>query len=165
MIGSSNANHWSHSKRVSHTEKTGELHTSLPMGCTWATECATRGLSVGILPCKLGCPLLPYMETVGSSVGSSVGSPLLLNMKKSAAQWAAEWAAHGLLIGILPCKLHCPLLPYMETGDSSMGSAQLPNMKKVGSSVGNGVACPCATHGNFAMQIRLPTTVIYGYSG
>ena len=63
---------------------------------------------MGILPCKLGCPLLPYMETVGSSVGSQ----LLPNMKKWAAQWAAEWAAHG----------------------------------------------------NFAMQISLPTTSIYGYS-
>ena len=49
-------------------------------------------------------------------------------------------------MGILPCKLSCPLLPYMET-------------------VGSGVGCPWATHGNFAMQIRLPTTSIYGYSG
>ena len=98
---------------MSHTEKTGELPTSLPVGCTWATEWAARGLPMGILPCKLGCPLLPYMETVGSSVGSSVG---------------------------------CPLLPYMET-------------------VGRGVGCPWAAHGNFAMQIRLPTTSIYGNSG
>ena len=101
----------------SHTEKTGELPTSLPMGCTWATEWAASGLPMGILPCKLGCPLLPYMETVGSSVGSSVGSPLL------------------------------------------------PNMKKVGSSVGSGVGCRWAAHGNFDMQIRLPTTSIYGNSG
>ena len=36
------------------------------------------GLSMGILPCKLGCPLLPYKETVGSSVGSQ----LLPNVKK-----------------------------------------------------------------------------------
>ena len=49
-------------------------------------------------------------------------------------------------MGILPCKLGCPLLPYLET---------------VGSSVG----CPWAAHGNFAMQIKLPTTSIYGYSG
>ena len=60
---------------------------------------------MGILPCKLGCPLLSYMETVGSQ--------LLPNTKKWAAQWAVEWAVHG----------------------------------------------------NFAMQIRLPTTSIYGYSG
>ena len=104
--------------RQSNTKKkTGELPTSLPMGCTWATEWAARGLPMGILPCKLGCPLLPYMETVGNSVGSSVGSPLLRNMKK------------------------------------------------VGSSVGSGVGCPWAAHGNFAMQIRLPTTSIYGNSG
>ena len=60
--------------------KTGELPTSLPMGCTWATEWAARELPMGNLPCKLGCPLLPYMETVGSSVGSSVGCPLLQYM-------------------------------------------------------------------------------------
>ena len=58
-------------------KKTGELPTSLTVGCTWATKWAARGLSMGILPCKLGCPPLPYMETVGSSVGSSVGCPLL----------------------------------------------------------------------------------------
>ena len=34
------------------------------------------GLPMGILPCKLGCPLLPYMETVDSGVG-------------------CPWAAHG----------------------------------------------------------------------
>ena len=28
--------------------------------------------------------------------------------------------------------------------------------------VGNGVGCPWAAHGNFALQIRLPTTSIYG---
>ena len=64
---------------------------------------------MGILPCKLGCPLILYMETLGSSVGS----PLLPNVKKLAAQWAMELAAQG----------------------------------------------------NFAMQIRMPTTFIYGYSG
>ena len=31
--------------------------------------------------------------------------------------------------------------------------------------VGNGVGCPWAAHKNFAMQIRLPTTSIYGNSG
>ena len=53
----------------------------------WAAELAAHGLPMGSLPCKLGCPLLPYTETVGS--------PLLPNMKKWAAQWAVEWAAHG----------------------------------------------------------------------
>ena len=156
-----------------------------------------------ILPCKLGCPLLPYLETVGSSVCS----PLLPNIRKWAAQCSAEWAAHGnfamqirlptttsiyrnsgqlsgqpttskyeksgqlsgqwsgLPMGILPCKSGCPLLPYIETVGSSVGSQLLPNMKKVSSSVGSGVGCPLAAHGNFSMQIRLPTTFIYGYSG
>ena len=105
---------WEQLVNLSHTEKkTRELPTFLPMGCTWAA----RGLPMGILRCKLRCPLLPYMETVGSSVGSSVGCPLL------------------------------------------------PNMKKVSISVGSGVGCPWAAHGNFAMQIRLPTTSIYGNSG
>ena len=31
--------------------------------------------------------------------------------------------------------------------------------------MGNGMGCPWAAHGNFAMQIRLPTTYIYGDSG
>ena len=110
---------------------------------------------MGILPCKYGCPLLPYMETVGSSLGS----PLLPNIKKWATQWTAEWAAHGNLamqirlpttsiygnsgqlsgqptnskyeksglpMGILPCRSGCPQFPYMET----VGSQLLPNMKK-----------------------------------
>ena len=36
---------------------------------------------MGILPCKLGCPLLPYTDIVGSSVGNSVGNPLLSSME------------------------------------------------------------------------------------
>ena len=39
------------------------------------------GLPMGILPCKLGCPLLPYTDIVDSSVGNSVGSPLLSSME------------------------------------------------------------------------------------
>ena len=98
---------------ISHTKKPG----SCQLHCPWAARGQRSGLPMGILPCKLGCPLLQYMETVGSSVGSSVG---------------------------------CPLLPYMET---------------VGSSVGSGVGCPWAAHRNFAMSIRLPTTSIYGNNG
>ena len=82
---------------------------SCPLRCPWAARGQRSGLPMGILPCKLGCPLLPYMETVGSSVGS----PLLPNIKKWAAQWAAELAAHW----------------------------------------------------NLAMQMRQPTTSIYGKSG
>ena len=144
-----------------HTEKTEELPTSLPMGCTWATEWVVRGLPIGILPCKFGCPLLPYMATVGSSVGSSVGSPLLQKYEKN-GQFSGQRS--GLPMGILPCKLGCPLLPYKETMGSSMGSPLLP-YEKVGSSVGRGVGCSWVAHGNFAMQIRLSTTYIYGDSG
>ena len=46
---------------------------------------------MGILPCKLGYPLLPYMETVGNSVGS----PLLPNMKKVGSGVGCPCAAHG----------------------------------------------------------------------
>ena len=82
------------------------------------------GLPMGILPCKLGCPLLSYMETVGSSVGRSVGSSVgsrrcpymevvgrlegsrvgcpwgFCHANKTAhyvhirIYWAAKWAAH-----------------------------------------------------------------------
>ena len=76
---------------------------------------------------------------------------------------AAHFAAGGLPMGIVPCKLGCPL-PNMETVGSSVvssvGSPLLPNMTKMGSSVGNGVGCQW----NFALQIRLPTTSIYGNS-
>ena len=37
--------------------------------------------------------------------------------------------------------------------------------QKVGSSVGSGVCCPLAADGNFARQISLPTTSLYGNSG
>ena len=77
---------------------------------------------MGILPCKLGCPLISYKETVGRSVGS----PLL---PKSEISGQLSGQRNGLPIGILPCKLGCPLLPYMETVGSSVGSPLLPNMK------------------------------------
>ena len=104
------------------------------MGCTWATEWAARGLPMGILPCKLGCPLLPYMETVGCSVGSL----LLPNLKKWAAQWTAEWAAHGNFA------MQIRLPTTSMYGNSGQLSKQPTNSKyeKVGSSVGSGVGCP-----------------------
>ena len=56
---------------------------------------------MGILPCKLGCPLLPYIETVGSAVGSRVGFPWEFCQANKAAhyfhirmQWVAQWATH-----------------------------------------------------------------------
>ena len=93
---------------------------------------------------------------------------------------AAHFAAHGLHVGNgvgCPWAAHGNFamqirLPTTSIyGNSGQLSGQLsrqpllPNMKKVGSSVGSGVGCPLAAHGNFAMQIRLPTTAIYGYSG
>ena len=49
----------------------------------------------------------------------------------------------------------------METVGSSVSSQLLQNMKKWAAQW----AVESAAHGNFAMQIRLPTTSIYGYSG
>ena len=87
---------------------------------------------MGNLPCKLGCPLLPYMETVDSSVSS----PLLLNMKKWATQWAAEWDAHGNFA------MQMRLPTTMELVGSSVGSPLFPIMEIVGSSVDSPLKCP-----------------------
>ena len=145
--------------KYSHTEETGELPTSLPIGCTLATEWAARGnfamqirlsttsiyeksgqlseqqsgLPMGILPCKLGYPLLPYMETVGSSVGS----PLFSNMKKVGSSVGSGVGYPWLPMGILPCKLCCQLLQYTDIVGNSVGSPPISNMKIVGSSVGS----------------------------
>ena len=84
---------------ASHTEKTEELPTSLPMGCMWATEWASHGLPLRILPCKLGCPLLSYKVTIGSSVVS----PLLPNTKKAGSGVGYPWAADfSFPYGLLP---------------------------------------------------------------
>ena len=111
---------------------------------------------MGILPCKLGCPLLPYMETMGSLVGSGVG---------------CKWAAHGnLAMQIRPpttsiseqsqmegdcqwpmlcsrVKMHKQaskqLLQYTDTVGSSVGSPLLLSMKKVGGSASSSpLNCP-----------------------
>ena len=108
----------------------GGWPTSLPMGCTWATEWASRGLPMGILPCKLGCPLLPYMETVGSLVGS----PLRPNIKK----WAAEWAAHGNFA----MQIRLPTTSIYGNSGQLSGQPTTSKYEKVGSSVGSGVGCP-----------------------
>ena len=132
------------------------LHVSNGVGCPWAAHrnfamqirLPTNSiyghsgqlngqrswLPIGILPFKLGFPLLPYMETVGN--------PILPNMKKWAAQWAVEWASHGLTMGILPCKLDCQLLPNTDIVGSSVGSPQLSSTEIVGSSLGSTLNCP-----------------------
>ena len=67
----------------------------------WAVEWAAHVLPMGILPCKLGCPLLPYTDIVGSSAGNSVGSPLLSSMD-----------IVGSSVG---SPLNCPLLNLKST--------------------------------------------------
>ena len=124
--------------------KKGELPTSLPMGCTWATEWAARGLPMGILPCKLG---------------SSVGSPLLTNIKKWAAQWAAELTTHGNFA----MQIRLPTTSIYGNSGQLSGQSTTYKYEKVGSAVGSGVGCPWAAHRNFAMQIKLTTTSIYMY--
>ena len=97
---------------------------------------------MGISPCKLGRPLLPHKETVGS--------PLLPNMKKMAAQWAVEWT----VMGILPCKLGCPYFHIWKQWAAQWAAQYaahcFQNMKMW--------AAEWAAHGNFAMQIRLSIT-------
>ena len=108
---------------------------------------------------------LPTISIYGSN-GQLSGQPSRLpttSIYGNSGQLSGQRS--GLPMGILPCKFGCPLLQYMETVGSSVGSQLLPNVKKVASSVGSGVGCPWAAHGNFAMQIILPTTSIYGYSG
>ena len=75
--------------------------------------------------------------------------------------WAMEWVAHGNFA----MKIRLPTTSIYENSGQLSRQQLLPNMKKVGSSVGSRVGCPWAARGNFAMQIRLPTTSIYGYSG
>ena len=144
---------------TTHTKKktTGELPTSLPMTCMWATEWAANGNftmqirlpttsiygNSGQLSGQLSRqPTASKYEKVDSSVSSGVGCPL-----------AAD--------GILPGKLVCPLLLYMKTVGSSVSSPLIPNVKKWAVQL----AVEWAAHGNVAMQIRLPTTSMYGGSG
>ena len=111
---------------------------------------------MGILPCKLGCPLLPYMETVDISGGSwrkknrgaDNSAARLLHVGNGVG---CPWAAHGF------SAMGCPLLQCMKT----VGSPLRQNFKKWVALW----AMEWAAHGNFAMQIRLPTSSIYGNSG
>ena len=116
-----------------HTKKkTGELPTSLPMSCIWATEWAANGnfaMQIRLPTTSIygnngqlsRQPNASKYEKVGSSAGSGVGCP--------------NW----LPMGILPGKLVCPLFLYMETVGSSVQNSKY---KKVGCSVGSGVGCP-----------------------
>ena len=92
---------------------------------------------------------------------------------------AADFAAYGLHVGN---GMGCPfashenfamqirLLTTSIYGNSGQLGGQLSRQptaskyEKVGSIVGNGVGCEWAAHGNFATEIRLPTSSIYGDS-
>ena len=112
----------------------------LPVGCPWNFAMRIRlpttsiygnsgqlsgqqsGLPMGILPCKLGCPLLPYMETVGSSVGCPLAIRLpTSSMYGNMGQLSRQRSE--LPMGILSYKLSCPLLPYMNTVGSSVDNS------------------------------------------
>ena len=146
-------------------KKTGQLPSSLPMDCTWATEWAAHGN----FAMQIRLPITSIYGNSGQLSGP-VGSPLLRTMKKWAVQWEVEWTScpwtalgqrSGLPMGILQCKLGCPLHPYMETVDSSKGTSVgnplLPDMKKWAAQWAMEWAAP----GNFAMLMRLPTTSVY----
>ena len=117
---------------------------------------------MGILPCKLGCPLLQYMETVGSfsgqlsrqlttskyekmgsSVDSGVGCPWELCHAYYAAHYFHIWKHWAASVG------------------SSVGSPLLRNMKKWAAQW----TVEWAANGNFAVQTSLPTSSIYGNIG
>ena len=70
------------------------------------------GMPMGNLPCNLGCPLLTYIETVGSSVDSGV---------------YCQWAVRGNLAK----QMRLPTT--LEMVGSSVGSPLLSSMETVGS--------------------------------
>ena len=53
------------------------MQIRLPTSSISGNSGQLSGPPKGMLPCKLGCPLPPYTDIVGSSVGNPVGSPLL----------------------------------------------------------------------------------------
>ena len=79
--------------------------------------------------------------------------------------WVTEWAAHGNFA----MQIRLPTTSiYGNSGQlSGQLSRQPTNSKyeKSGQRSGLPMGRPWAAHGNFAMQIRLPTTSIYGNSG
>ena len=118
------------------------LHISNGVGCPWAAH--------GNFAMQIR---LPTTSIYGNS-GQLSRQPTTSKYEKS-GQLSGQRS--GLPIGILLFKLGFPLLPYMET----VGNPLLPNMKKWAAQW----AVEWASHGNFAMQIRQPTTAKYGYSG
>ena len=92
------------------------LHVGNGVGCQWAAHWN--------FAMQIRLPTSSIYANTGQLSGQLSRQPTASKYeKKTAAQWVVEW----LPIGILPYKLDCPLLPYMET---------------VGSSMGSGVGCP-----------------------
>ena len=126
------------------------LHVGNGVGCPWAVH--------GNFAMQIRLPTTSIYGNSGQLSGQLSGLPTT-SIYGNSGQLSGQRS--GLPMGILPCKLVCPLLPYMETVGSSVGSQLLPNVKKWAAQW----AVEWAAHGNFAMQIWLPTTSIYGYSG
>ena len=59
-----------------------ELPTSLPMGCTWATECAARW--------NFAMQIRLLTTSIYENSGELSGQPITSKFKK----WAAQWAVH-----------------------------------------------------------------------
>ena len=76
---------------ISYEKKQGSYPLRCPSVYLLANELAAHGLPVGIMPWKLGCPLLPYMDTVGSSVGSGVDCPWEFSHANKAAHYFYMW--------------------------------------------------------------------------
>ena len=105
------------------------LHVGNGVGCPWA---AHGNFAMQILI------RLPTTSIYGNSgqLSRLPTTSIFGNSGQLSGQLSGQ--RFGLPMGILPCKLGCPLLPYMETVGSSVGSQLHANVKKVGSAVG----CP-----------------------
>ena len=113
------------------------LHVGNGVGCPWAAH--------GKFAMQIRLPTTSIYGNSGQLSGQLSRLPTT-SIYGNSGQLSGQRS--GLPMGILPCKLGCPLLPYMETVGSSVDSQLLPNVKKLGSSVGSGVGCPWATHAN-----------------
>ena len=105
-------------------KRPGELSTSLPMGCTWATEWVARWAAHGNFAMQIRLTTTSIYRNSGQLSGQLSRQPTASKIWK---KWAAEWAAHGNFA----MQMRLPLLIYNETVGSSVGSPLLPNMKKL----------------------------------
>ena len=111
------------------------LHVGNGVGCPWAAH--------GNFAMQIRLPTTSIYGNSGQLSGQHSRLPTT-SIYGNSGQLSGQLSGqrNGLPMGILPCKLGCPLLPYMETVGSSVGSQLLLNVKKVSSSVGSGVGCP-----------------------